>query len=247
MLDPSLAERLRRRPPGRVVMTQRWINLCFIHFTVDPSAVQSVLPPGLTVDTFPDREGRERAWIGFVPFEIRDLTFKPRGRIPSATSFLETNVRTYVHHDGKDPGVWFFSLDAASRLACKGARIGFKLPYWHAEMSYSKSGDLRTYQGKRYAPPRPAYKLVCEGGENLPHPTPGSLEFFLVERYLLYSYCHGKLHKGRVHHTPYPIQSLEIQTLTDALAPTAGFEWGPIDSALFSPEVDVDIFGLTES
>jgi uncharacterized protein YqjF (DUF2071 family) len=56
--------------------------------------------------------------------------------MPKATAmnFLETNVRTYVHHRG-EPGVWFFSLEASSRLAVYAARVGWGLPYFHADMS----------------------------------------------------------------------------------------------------------------
>ena len=44
--------------------------------------------------------------------------------VPGLSNFHEVNVRTYVHR-GQDPGVWFFSLDAANALAVKarGGRI----------------------------------------------------------------------------------------------------------------------------
>ena len=54
--------------------------------------------------------------------------------VPGLSSFHETNVRTYVHRAGCDPGVWFFSLDAANRLAVLAARTTFHLPYYHARM-----------------------------------------------------------------------------------------------------------------
>ena len=53
--------------------------------------------------------------------------------VPTAHAFLELNVRTYVTLDGR-PGVWFFSLDAASTLAVIGARLGIRLPYFRASM-----------------------------------------------------------------------------------------------------------------
>src|SRR5207244_2899051 len=49
----------------------------------------------------------------------------------------EVNVRTYVTRDGK-PGLWFFSLDAASTLAVEAAKRIYKLPYTRAQMRYER-------------------------------------------------------------------------------------------------------------
>src|SRR5262249_28321394 len=51
---------------------------------------------------------------------------------------------------------------------------------------------------------------------------PGSLAHFLVERYTLYSYAGGKLFRGRVHHSPYPLQDATIHTLHESLIGAAG-------------------------
>ena len=48
--------------------------------------------------------------------------------VPGVSSFLELNVRTYVRAADGKPGVWFFSLDASSRLAVEAARRAYKLP-----------------------------------------------------------------------------------------------------------------------
>ena len=54
--------------------------------------------------------------------------------MPWASEFPELNVRTYVSVDGK-PGVYFFSLDAASALAVASARTFFKLNYFNAAVA----------------------------------------------------------------------------------------------------------------
>ena len=70
------------------------------------------MPPQLELDLF---EGT--AYVGLVPFTMTGV--RPVGLPPvrGISSFHETNVRTYVHREGRDPGVWFFSLDAANRIA----------------------------------------------------------------------------------------------------------------------------------
>jgi len=53
-----------------------------------------------------------------------------------------------VHYQGV-PGVWFFSLDAASRLAVWGARRFYHLPYFNAEMDLRQDGNTIEYSSQR--------------------------------------------------------------------------------------------------
>src|ERR1051325_8047853 len=114
-------ERLRMRavPPKRPVMRQGWRHLAFVHWRVDAAAIAPLLPAGLEVDTF---DGA--AYVGIVPFTIPLTRAGPLG-VPLAPALHEINLRTYVHRAGRDPGVWFFSLDATSRLAVAGARAAY--------------------------------------------------------------------------------------------------------------------------
>ena len=48
-------------------------------------------------------------------------------------------MRTYVTAGGK-PGIWFVSLDAASRVAVFAARRAYRLPYVHAHMARQRHG-----------------------------------------------------------------------------------------------------------
>ena len=76
----------------------------------------------LELDTF-DSE----AWIAVVPFWMSGI--RPRGfpAIPGLSRFPELNVRTYVRVQDK-PGVYFFSLDAASSESGLGRTKNLKLP-----------------------------------------------------------------------------------------------------------------------
>src|SRR5688500_15722341 len=132
MLHPLLLAQAHRPwpvPPSPWIMTQTWSKLLFAHWPVPPEQIRPLLPPSVTLDTF---DGQ--AWVGVVPFDIPNIRPRFLPPIPTMAHFLELNVRTYVTRDGK-PGVWFFSLDAASRLAVEGARLAFHLPYFNAQMS----------------------------------------------------------------------------------------------------------------
>ncbi len=84
-------------------MYQKWRELLFVHWTFDPDEIQATLPPGLRVDTF---EGR--AYVGVVPFYMRDIRPRFCPPLPWISDFLELNLRTYVFEESSGtPGVWF--------------------------------------------------------------------------------------------------------------------------------------------
>ena len=141
--------RARERPAGRRVMRQIWRHLGFLHWPVARDAIARLLPPGLDVDAF---DGA--AYVGIVPFTI-PLTRTGRLGAPMAPAFHELNLRTYVHRGGRDPGVWFFSLDATSRLAVAGARLAYGLPYFHADITLEETGGGASTTARAAADRRP--------------------------------------------------------------------------------------------
>lgn len=242
MIDPGPTNdervRLQDRPSQKAVMRQSWRNLTFLHFPIDPGIIQATLPDGLTVDTF---DGM--AWIGLVPFEMLDV--RPVGfpSVKGLSDFPETNVRTYCHRGGVDPGVWFYSLDAAQPIACALARKFFSLPYHESSMTVTMSEDTIRYQSKRVRTGARCNARVV-AGKPLRSPEPGSLEFFLVERYLLYAAKQDRLFTGRVHHIPYPLQSVEVEELDETVVKAAGLPSHPFIHRCFSAGVDVEVFPL---
>src|SRR5262249_30826307 len=160
-------------------------------------------------DTYPDAEGIERAWIGLVPFTMSGIRFERGPLVPGCSAFHETNVRTYVHRNGDEPGVWFYSLDAGNPFACAYARRFFGLPYSYAGLRLRGNGSSEKLASARGV----TWSLSGETkiGEELPPAAPGTLEFFLVERYLLYAVRRGVLSTGRVSHVPYQIHRAEFQ------------------------------------
>jgi uncharacterized protein YqjF (DUF2071 family) len=163
-----------------------------------------------------------------------------------APAFHEINVRTYVHRGGRDPGVWFFSLDATSRLAVAGARLGYGLPYFAAAIALGGEAGAFDYRSRRRGREAAFHARYGPAGDVAPAAA-GTLEFFLAERYLLYAQRRGGLRAARVHHAPYPLQpgiATEVtQTLTAAGGLPAGAAAGPPPLVHYAREVHVDIFG----
>jgi hypothetical protein len=235
-LSPSV------RPADRPAGFQRWRNLLFLHWELPAEAIAALLPPALSVDTF---EGR--AYVGVVPFTMRDVSPWWSPSVPGVSNFHELNLRTYVHLRGEHPAVWFFSLEAASSVAVIAARTGWHLPYHRASMELEIEGDDVHYQSRRLWPgPKPA-ELECRYriGESIGEAVPGTFEHFLAERYLLFSSSGSELALGQVHHRPYPLHRAEVSQITESVVTAAGL---PAPSgaphALYSPGVDVDVFAL---
>ena len=160
-------------------------------------------------------------------------------------NFLETNLRVYVTHQG-EPCVYFFSLDAVSRTAVYTARLGWILPYYYVHMSQSKRNGLVHYYSQRPSSLSPELELQYKVGSGMEVADPSSLEFFLLERYLLFTERKGKILRGQVYHTPYTTFQAKVSKIQQNLSDHIGLPL--IDSKLgyvhYSPGVDVEIFPL---
>ena len=198
-------------------MGMRWHDLLFMHWPVDASVLRPLVPQSLAIDTF---EGQ--AWIAVVPFRMTAVRPRLVPSLPGVSAFLELNVRTYVTADDR-PGVWFFSLDAASRAAVRAARWLFHLPYFDARMDLARQGERIEYKSVRtHAGAAPA---VFRGGYQPVGPVktsdPGTLEYWLTERYCMYAGHRNRVHRCEILHDPWPLQAAEAEvhenTMTDWL------------------------------
>jgi len=199
-----------------------WRDVWFLHWPVAPDAVAERLPSGLSVDTY---DGR--AWLGVVALEITDAG-PGVGRHAGDDSragggFAELNLRTYVTHDG-EPGVYFFSLDAADPVAVEAARAAYGLPYYRAETRLRETGDGRTLHLRRTHPDAPTARFVgtCRPDGERSEPGRGSLAAFLVERYRYYLSRAGRPWVGEIDHVPWRPSPAVATVQSNTLPAAAG-------------------------
>jgi uncharacterized protein YqjF (DUF2071 family) len=199
---------IRKRPGGVPVMHQNWGKLLFMHWPMPAESLRPLVPRGLTIDTF---EGE--AWVGVVPFTMWGVRASFLPPVPGTDEFHELNVRTYVHYEGV-PGVLFLSMDANSALAVWGARSFYFLPYFNARINLEQKDETIIYDSHRTDRRAPAadFKATWTFGERLPESKPGSLEFFLTERYCLYTSHRDKIYRARIFHPPWPLRRAELTT-----------------------------------
>jgi uncharacterized protein YqjF (DUF2071 family) len=204
------------------VMGQTWTELLFAHWSVAPEALEAVVPAELPLDTF---DGR--AWIGVTPFRVRNLRLRATFPVPVLSSFGEINVRTYVNVQEK-PGVYFFSLDAATALGVAAARRFYRLPYFRARMAIERDEREVRYASERESSDAPApaafrgrYRPVGE----VFRASPGSLDYWLIERYCLYTLDdRRRVLRTEIHHPPWRLQSAEADIAANTMAAEVGLE-----------------------
>jgi uncharacterized protein YqjF (DUF2071 family) len=202
-------------------MAMSWRDLLFAHWPVSPEALRPLVPAALELDV---RDGA--AWVGVVPFRMTGVRLRGTPAFPGPGAFPELNVRTYVVHGGR-PGVWFFSLDAASMFAVAAARRWFHLPYYYAAMRCDLSGDEIVYRSRRaHRGATHAHFVARYAPTGAPfHAKSGSLEHWLTERYCLYAATHdGVVLRGDVHHPPWPLQHATARIDVETMAAATGVE-----------------------
>ena len=233
-------------PAGPWILSMVWEDLLFAHWALPPESVRPLVPPCLDLDL---RDGF--AWVGVVPFRMSGVRLRGTPALPGPGAFPELNLRTYVvapgPGDAPRPGVWFWSLDAASRLAVRAARSWFHLPYFDAEMECSprtQQGDgevayrsRRTHGGApaaefraTYAPAGPEFRAA-----------EGSLERWLTERYCLYAADpRGGALRGEIQHGPWPLRAARADIDANTVASAAGLALpAHAPHLLFARRIDV--------
>jgi uncharacterized protein YqjF (DUF2071 family) len=232
--DPGFRPAARRQP---WVMRMRWTDLLFAHWAVPPEVLRPLVPPALELDTFGGQ-----AWLGVVPFRMSNVA--PRGlpAPPILGAFGEINVRTYASHGGRR-GVWFLSLDAASRPTVLGARRAFHLPYHLARIEAAarrEETDYRSERRERTAPPAVFDATYRPTGPARPA-APGSLDEFLTARFCLFAVDGaGRLERTDIRHRPWPLQPATAVIRTNTMAAGLGIALPDEEPVLhFSRRLDV--------
>jgi uncharacterized protein len=244
---PTTSKRIeaRQKPDKTPVMYQNWRDLLFLHWEYDPVKIQKTLPDGLFVDTY-----KNRAFVGITPFFMLDVRPNYLPAVKAISNFSEVNVRTYVYDKYGNPGIYFYSLDADQPIAVELAKF-IHLPYFHAEINSSREDGLGNVSFKIKRDDTPAgtesefiYRFM---GEEF-FAESETLEFFLIERYILFSYDseNDQLYRGRVNHMAYPLFNTNVIKYDTKLLKLNGFEITAVspDHIMGSTGVDVEVYNI---
>lgn len=226
------------KPDQKPIMHQKWRDLIFLHWEWEPQEIQKTLPPGLTVDLF---DGK--AYIGIVAFfmpQVRLLRFPWIG----FSNLMEINLRTYVYDENGQPGIWFYSLDVNRFLVAYFAERLFHLPYFYARMNSSKraASEVDFFFSRQPSSIWMEFDYRPQG--KIFQAKEDTLDYFLIERYVLFAYDTDHVYSKQVFHQPYPLQEASLIKWNDDL-----FELNHLkkpqrqpEHLLFSQGVDVDVY-----
>ncbi|GAA2058288.1 YqjF family protein [Williamsia deligens] len=225
---PLIAPKL----PRPMILDQRWENLTFVHWPVEPASVAHLFPRGTRPDVFADG----LTYVALVPFEMHDISLGRTPSVPYLGSFAETNIRLYSVDDAGRHGVVFRSLETTRLAVVPITRIVFGMPYTWAGMSVLRQGTRVRYQSRRRWPDRGLRsRLEVEIGEPV---EPTELEQWLTARWGAHTRIAGQTWWVPNEHTSWPLHRAEILHLDDDLLDASGVTAaGPPLRALWSPGV----------
>lgn len=218
----------------RPSMRHRWDSVTFLHWSYPVETVQGLLPSGLRVEPF---DGW--AWVGLVPFRMQ-VGFPLGSRW--LFRFPETNVRTYVTGPTGEPGVWFFSLDAARLSTVLTARASYRVPYFWSDMSVRPDGDRISYRTRRRwpGPHNSRSDVEIEIGDPYLAYELTDFDHYLTARWSLFGTWGRRLLMARAEHAPWTLHRAQVIRCHDQLVAAAGLpEPSGEPVAHWSPGVDV--------
>lgn len=218
----SLCSRL----PWLVAQTEA--DMLFLSWPVPPASIAGRIPSGLSLERF-----ENQAWITLIPFQMEGLRARWLPPLAPFSRFAEVDCLTYVRGAVGD-GIWFFRIDAGTLLGGVMGRL-MGLPYHDSSVSLLTEGEWRHFQsegrpGGNGLRPELRLRYRPHGPER--EAPPGTLEHFVVERFVMYSRSgRGTLLQGRETRPPRRIQDCEVSLLRNTLTEAAGVP-GPGEAPL---------------
>lgn len=229
------SHRPRPLPAGRWTMTQRWNDTLFAHWPVSPAAAAALLPAGLQPDLF-----NGSAWLGVIPHRMDRIKLHGVPPIPGARGFLKLALRLCVREDHRgEQGIYYLSVEASNLAAVCAARIWSGQPYHWAEMRLEQrtEKEFEFFSRRLIAHPALAFKARYRGlgpSRKLIESRPGSLEYFLTERYSVYSKSRsGQTVRAGLHTVAAPLEDAEAQIEQNDLPAALGIELGDAQPVLY--------------
>ncbi|UUI04234.1 DUF2071 domain-containing protein [Oceanobacillus jeddahense] len=210
MITKKLIQTADIRNPFPWVMLQKWEHVLFIHLPISPEALRERLPENLELDTF---DGQ--AWISMVAFKVSKNRIRYLPSLPYLCPMLQLNVRTYVKKN-EEKGVYFFTMDTNKLSVVLGGKI-IKAPFLHADMTMDKSADTYHINSLRKGKLSARFHASYTPTEDAFHPKKGSLDYWLLERYIFWAYKNGRLYRGDIQHERWKVQNAKVNIAKESL------------------------------
>ena len=206
---------------GGAGLLEDWARILFIHFAVDPAALQPQIPFRLDV-----REGL--AYVSLTAFYGHGLRPSALGgslgralALPGQFPFI-LNVRTYVRH-GTEDGIHFLAEWIPNRLAAMIGRSLFGLPFHTGRIAFEHTeqharGRVCDDHGAGVL----AYEADWDPRAAFAPTPPCSLAEWLLERYTAFTRLGARSRFFRVWHPAWPQTPAIVRIADDSLLRSTG-------------------------
>ena len=207
------------------VIEQRWRNVLFLHYKVDPLVLQEMVPFKLDL-----HEGK--AVISIVPLLMDGIRFPFLPSVPWISKLWELNIRTYVEVNGTK-GVYFFTLETDSKLGEFIANNFFNLPYHYSKIKSEITNNEYRFQHSRHNVSFDLKASVLDAKPFCP------FEFWATERYSLFTKIGDRIYRGIVMHKPWELQSIKINQKNDNFSKLVTKDLGELIGSSYAKELKV--------
>ncbi len=187
-------------PTGNWKFYQEWNNAIFLHWQVELTELEKVVPKELEIDLF---EGKP--WVSVVAFTMEKIRPKNLPSFPPISDFDEINIRTYVKSNNK-PGVYFLSIEGGKKLSCIVAKGMSELPYRFSKIK--RSQNLYKSSNSEFND-----KLNIEFTIEKELKEKTELDKWLTERYALFQDTEKSINEFEIHHLEWPINEIKLKTV----------------------------------
>jgi len=193
-------------------------DVLFAHWPVDVTALEAIVPDGLSVDTY-DGSG----WVSALAHEVTAAGVDSLPLSPLPT-FGEVEFRTYVTHDG-NPGVHFFSCDTGQEPTSTLSNQLFSLPYYPASIEVRRHDGQITVRSRRKTESNARFDVQYRPTGDNAEAEAGSLAEFLVERHTYYAGADSDtLVVGTVERDPWQLTEVDATIRTNTLFESIGLD-----------------------
>lgn len=189
-------------------------EVCLLSWVVGERVFEGRLPAGVELDRY-----NGDLYATAVVLWNREARLRGIPPIPGRNSYPQLNLRTYVTYRG-EPGIWWLRVDATPGGAAPWlARQLFHAPYTRCRIRYRNESEWRTFttfpvsDAARESAPTFKLKYQVDKTSEPRVPPRDSLEHFVCERDIAYSFRFGRVWRFKVVHPPWRIQPVECVEL----------------------------------
>lgn len=177
---------------------QEWNNTIFLHWQVELSELEKLVPKELEIDLF---DGNP--WVSVVAFTMEKIRPRNLPSFPPISDFDEINIRTYVKSNNKT-GVYFLSIEGGTKLSCKVAKSLSELPYRFSKIKRTKNNYV-AYNSEF----NDKLNIEFAIGKEIKEKT--KLDKWLTERYALFQDTGKSINEFEIHHLEWPINEIDLK------------------------------------